>query len=96
VGLLLRAEAGIGGGRLDLGPAFTYCYSPFGSLAAGAFTATVLRTWGEPLGAEPNRTYAGGEFDVGLADWSIGLGLLYRVDGDDDRWLFTWSLGKGF
>lgn len=96
-GFLLQAEAGAGGARLDFGPAFTYCYTPFGSLAAGAVTASVLRTWGRPLLAKAGRTYAGGELSLGFADWGVGFGLLRRLDaGDDGRWLLTWSLGRGF
>ena len=84
----------MGGGRFDAGPAFSYCYGRFGSLAAGAFTFTILRTWGKPVFTEPGRTYLGGELKVGLADWSIGLGPLKRLGGPG--WLLSWSLGKGF
>jgi hypothetical protein len=96
-GWLLRGEAGVGGGRVDVGPAFTYCYSRFGALAGAALTGSLVRTWGRPLGAEANRTYAGPSLTLGAADWSLGLGVVWRIDaGEDGDTLFTWSVGRGF
>jgi len=99
VGSLLQVEAGIGGGKVSLGRLFfTYCYTPFGSLGAADLKVSLVRTWGSPLWAPVNRTYLGPELDIGVADWKISLGLLFRVGEDPatKRLRFTWELGRGF
>ena len=97
-GVLVQAEAGVAGAKASAGPVFTYCYTPLGSLGAGALQATVLRTWGNPLGTDPDLTYAGGELRLGLVDWRVTLGLLKRTGGErrGANWLFTWGLARGF
>jgi hypothetical protein len=96
-GVLAQAEAGVGGIKVGAGPVFTYCHTPLGSLGAGALQATYLRTWGNPLGTDPDLDYAGGELRVGLIDWRLTLGLLKRVNGDQGaNWLFTWGIARGF
>jgi hypothetical protein len=90
-GWLVQAEAGAGGGKLSAGPVYTYCYTALGSLGAGAFQAVWLRTWGNPLGADPELSYVGGELDIGLIDWKVSLGLLKRTgpSRESANWLFT-------
>ena len=97
-GLLLQGEVGVAGVKAGLGPVFTYCYTALGSLGAGALQATYLRTWGNPLGTDPDLDYAGGELRLGLIDWRVTLGLMKRVGGEDvgANWLFTWGIARGF
>jgi hypothetical protein len=97
-GVLLQAEAGAGGGKLSVGPVYTYCHTPFGSLGAGSLQLTYLRTWGNPLGTEPDLTYWGGELRLGLIDWRVTLGLLKRTGGGEAgaNLLFTWGIARGF
>jgi hypothetical protein len=97
-GVLVQAEAGVGGLKIGAGPVFTYCHTALGSLGAGALQATYARTWGNPLSTEPDLNYAGGELRLGLIDWRLTLGLLKRAGGDDRGadWLFTWGVARGF
>ncbi|HVR72421.1 MAG TPA: hypothetical protein VMT87_16410 [Vicinamibacteria bacterium] len=97
-GWLLQAEGGLGGVKLSGGPAFTYCQTVFGSLGAAALQATWARTWGRPLGTEPDLSYVGGELDIGLIDWRVTLGLLKRTGTATEgaNWLFTWGIARGF
>jgi hypothetical protein len=97
-GFLLQGEAGVAGAKLSAGPVFTYCHSPFGSLGAGSLQVVYARTWGNPLGTEPDLDYWGGEIRVGVIDWRVTLGLLKRA-GSEERgatWLFTWGIARGF
>jgi hypothetical protein len=101
-GPFAQLEAGLGGGRLSLGwTRVTGHTDPSGSiLTAGfigtAYKLTALQTWGDLGWVEAGRTYAGLEITVPVAQAKVGLGLLYRVDGDDGRWLVTGGAGWGF
>jgi hypothetical protein len=95
-GFLFQAEAGSGGGKLSLG---------FGGRARveeedfrGAFgaslKASVMRTWGSPVGTEPNLTYAGPELDLMVKHIGVGVGVLWRVGGGGGASaVFSWGLG---
>ncbi|MGD8441304.1 MAG: hypothetical protein PVG53_12255 [Holophagae bacterium] len=62
-----------------------------------AYKLTVLRTWGDDGWVPGNRTFAGVELGVPVAQANVGLGLLARVDGGEGRrWTITGSLGWGF
>ena len=97
-GLLIQAEGGVGGLKVGAGPVFTYCHTVLGALGAGAVQAAYARTWGNPLGTEPDLNYAGGELRLGLVDWRVTLGLLKRAGGAERgaNWLFTWGIARGF
>jgi hypothetical protein len=97
-GFLLQAEAGAAGAKFSGGPVFTYCHTAFGSLGAGSLQAVYLRTWGNPLGTEPDLDYWGGVLRIGLIYWRLTLGLLKRTSGGDQgaNLLFTWGVAKGF
>jgi hypothetical protein len=97
-GFLLQAEAGVGGLQIGLGPVFTYCHTARGSLGAATLQAAYLRTWGNPLGTDPDLDYWGGVLRIGLIDWRITLGLLKRTAGGDvgANLLFTWGVARGF
>jgi hypothetical protein len=102
-GFIAALGPGLGGVKVSLGWArVTGNTNRSGSfLKAGfigaAFKATVLRTWGDLGWVEGGRTYAGLEFGLPVAQASVGLGLLYRVDdGSGGRWLVTGGAGWGF
>ena len=102
-GPFVELEPGIGGGKLSLGwTRVTGKTNRRGSILNAAFIGiayklTILRTWGEHGWVPPNRTYAGFELAMPVAQANLGLGLLYRVDGGDGRkWTITGSVGWGF
>jgi hypothetical protein len=102
-GPFIELEPGLGGGKLSVGWArVTGKTNRRGSFLTAAFIGaayklTILRTWGEYGWVPQNRTYAGFELGVPVAQANIGLGLLYRVDnGDGRKWTITGSVGWGF
>lgn len=91
----LFVEPGLSAGRVSLG------YAAYGrGLGSGkAIAATVLRTWRNPWGVDPNVTYAGGELFV----WPLvfvgpRVGVFHSVSpgSSANRWLFSVDLGVGF
>lgn len=102
-GPFLELTAGSGGGELSLG--WTQFLGRLhaddrtmaeASLAWG-LKATVLRTWGDPVGQEPGATFAGPAFEFSVARVNLELGLLRRLDGPGSGdWLTVWGLGFGF
>lgn len=84
-------EVGRDGGKLQVG---------FGELyfAGWAVKLSVLRTWGDPSGAEACQTYVGGEFHLNLLMLDGGVGVYRHVRGwdNDHDTLVTWSVGLGF
>ncbi len=102
-GPFLQLEPGLGGGKFSLGwGRVTGHTNRSGSFLTAAFIGlayklTFLQTWGDIGWVEAGRTYAGVEFGLPVAQVNLGLGLLYRVDGQDDgRWLVTGGVGWGF
>ena len=102
-GPFVELEPGLGGGKLSVGwTRVTGKTNWSGSFLKAAFISaayklTVLRTWGEYGWVPKNRTYAGFELGVPVAQANLGIGLLYRVDsGDGQKWTITGSVGWGF
>ena len=102
-GPFVELEPGLGGGKLSVGWArVTGNTNRRGSFITAAFIGlaykvTVLQTWGVYGWVESGRTYAGLELGLPVAQASVGLGLLYRVDhGTGGRWLVTGGAGWGF
>jgi hypothetical protein len=97
-GFLLQADAGSGGGRVSLGvgaralvdePGFR------GTVGVG-LRASLVRTWGSPIGTEPGLTYLGPELDLSVVRANLTLGVLWRVSGDaGSSALFAWGVGFG-
>jgi hypothetical protein len=88
--LVLQVEAGEGGGKLQFGYGSWY-------MAGGAVKLSLLRTWGDPIGIEPNQTYLGAECQLNLFLLNGAVGLYAEIDGDgEDETLVTWSAGIGF
>jgi hypothetical protein len=102
-GPFVGLEPGLGGGKLSLGwTRVTGNTNQSGSFLKAAFIGvayklTIMRTWSDLGWVPKNRTYAGFELGVPVAQANIGLGLLYRVDSGDGRtWTITGSVGWGF
>ena len=102
-GPFLELEPGLAGGKLSVGwTRVTGQTNRSGSFLKAAFIGaaykvTVLRTWGDNGRVESGRTYAGFEFGLPVVQISLGLGLLYRVDGGDDGpWMVVGGAGWGF
>ncbi len=102
-GPFVEVEPGLGGGKLSLGwSRVTGKTNRSGTFLKAAFIGvayklTILRTWSDLGWVPKNRTYAGFEIGVPVAQANIGFGLLYRVDdGDGKKWTITGSVGWGF
>lgn len=89
-GILLQIEPGLGGLKGPLGYGFV------GGVVTGSARLSVLRTWGDPWGADGDETYLGPEVTATYIV-KMGVGALYRVSGDQrNDWILTASLGVGF
>jgi hypothetical protein len=91
-GLLLQVEPGLGGGKLSVGYAKGLLpYAGFG------LKLSALRTWGNPLWAEPHATYLGVEADASFFI-KLSLGLMKRVGGNRESRdvLVTAGVGLAF
>ncbi|HYE08192.1 MAG TPA: hypothetical protein VEL07_21950 [Planctomycetota bacterium] len=99
---MVEVEAAIGGGKASLGigrvdGGFGVPHWIIGALWAPELKATVLRTWGD-LVLEPDQTFVGPE--LGFSCYgvvTIGVGALFRVQGDapDEEWTVSASIGIG-
>ena len=97
-GFLLQADAGSGGGKLSLGVGARAKIEDegFRGTAGVALRLAVARTWGNPIGTDPNLTYVGPELDLSVIRIGITMGVLFRVSGDHGAGaLFSWGLGFG-
>ena len=98
-GFVLEAAAGSGGGRLGLGLGARVRAEDedfHGSVGAGV-KASLVRTWGHPVGTEAGLTYLGPELDLAVARLDLTLGVLWQVSGQGGAAsLFSWGLGLGF
>ena len=97
-GFLLRLDAGSGGGKfsLGLGAYANVDEKDFKGTAGVAFRVALARTWGNPIGTEPDLTYLGPELDLSILRINLTLGVLFRVNGDRGAGaLFSWGLGYG-
>jgi hypothetical protein len=97
-GFLFQADAGSGGGKLSLGVgARAHVEEPdFRGTVGVGLRASLVRTWGSPIGTEPGLTYLGPELDLSVLRVNLTLGVLWRVAGDTgSSALFSWGLGFG-
>ena len=89
-GLFLQVEPGVGGGKVALG--FAKGLPP---VAAGGLKAFYLRTWGQPLWCEKNRSYVGVELDATLF-MKLSIGVMRSVDQGPADTAVTGGIGLGF
>jgi hypothetical protein len=95
-GFLLEAGAGSGGGKVSLGVAARARAETedFHGPAEANLRLSVARTWGAPIGTDPNLTYLGPELGLSVMHVGVNLGVLWRVSGrGGSSAVFSWGLG---
>jgi hypothetical protein len=92
--LLLQAEPGYGGGKLNIG---------IGSAVAGIITAggalkaSLLHTWNDPVNVPVDQTYLGVELELMCCFINGSIGAYRRIDGDEgEEWIISSGIGIGF
>lgn len=97
-GFLFQVDAGSGGGKLSLGVGARARVDEedfHGTVGVG-LKASLVRTWGSPIGTEPDLTYLGPELDLSVLRINLSLGVLWRISGNAGASaLFSWGLGFG-
>ena len=92
--LLLQAEPGYGGGKLNVGIGGA-CAGLI--TAGGALKASLLRTWHDPVGVPVDQTYLGIELELMCSFINGSIGAYRRIDGDEgEEWIVSTGLGLGF
>jgi hypothetical protein len=97
-GFLFQADAGSGGGKLSLGIGARARVEEkdFRGTMGVALRASLLRTWGSPVGTEPDLTYLGPELDLSIVRVNLTLGVLWRLSGHTGASaVFAWGFGFG-
>jgi hypothetical protein len=97
-GFTFQADAGSGGGKVSLGVGAKARVDEedFHGTAGVGLRASLVRTWGSPIGTEPDLTYLGPELDLSIIRINLNLGVLWRVSGHaGPSALFSWGLGFG-
>jgi len=97
-GFTFQADAGSGGGKLSLGVGARARVEDqdFRGTAGVGLRVSLARTWGSPIGTEPDLTYLGPEIDLSIIRINLNLGVLWRVSGHGgSSALFSWGLGFG-
>ena len=103
-GSLVQLTAGLSGGRLSAGWAKLAGERKNNRLFLSdvlvgySFKGSVMRTWHDPIGAEPDPWYAGGEFEGTIVRVNFRLGAFYLLEdpGDHSPWLLSAGIGWGF
>lgn len=97
-GFLFQADAGSGGGKLSLGigARARVDEEDFRGTVGVGLRASLVRTWGSPVGTEPGLTYLGPELDLSIVRFNLTLGVLWRVSGHSGASaIFGWGIGFG-
>ncbi len=97
-GFTFQVDAGSGGGKLSLGVGARAHVedADFRGTVGVGLRASLVRTWGSPIGTEPDLTYLGPELDLSIIRINLNLGVLWRVSGNaGSSALFSWGLGFG-
>jgi hypothetical protein len=95
-GFLFQLDAGSGGGKLSLGVGARARVEEddFNGTVGVGVRAAFVRTWGHPIGTEPNLNYLGPELDLAIRRLNVTLGVLWRVSGTGGHSaLFSWGVG---
>lgn len=96
-GPFFQLEPGFGGGKINLGyRAGAYRFIPLFNLG---LSASLMHTWGNPLGdIEPDQTYAGLELSGAVYVIGLNSGVFRHIAGDDNQhdWIVTIGAGAGF
>ena len=93
---MFQVQPGIAGGSVNVGW-MPVSFAAQGTQALGAgIKARLLRTWGSPWGADPDRTYAGFEA-AAVIGVKASVGVLWKLGSDTGRrTIVTWGVGIGF
>jgi hypothetical protein len=97
-GFTFQADAGSGGGKVSLGIGARARVEDddFRGTVGAGLRASLVRTWGSPVGTEPDLTYLGPELDLSVVRVNLSVGVLWRVSGDRGASaLFSWGVGFG-
>jgi hypothetical protein len=97
-GFLFQADAGSGGGKLSvgIGARAHVDEEDFRGTVGVSLRASLARTWGSPIGTEPNLTYLGPELDLSVLKFNVTLGVLWRISGHEGASaVFGWGVGFG-
>lgn len=97
-GFLFQAAAGSGGGKLSLGigARARVDEEDFHGTVGVGLRASLVRTWGSPIGTEPGLTYLGPELDLSILRFNLTLGVLWRLSGHEGASaVFGWGIGVG-
>jgi hypothetical protein len=97
-GFLVQADAGSGGGKLSLGIGARARVDDedFHGTVGASLRASLVRTWGSPIGTEPDLTYLGPELDLSILRFNLTLGVLWRLSGQTGASaVFGWGIGFG-
>lgn len=90
MGPMIEAEAGIGGGKILIG--FDGMDDGFGF----GVKASYLTTWFEPINIDSDQQYLGMEFQAGNTGFIASFGAYAKIEGDDDSFITTLSIGIRF
>ena len=96
-GFFAQLEPGFGGGKVNLG--YRFGRMQFMPLWNIGLSASLLRTWGDPLDdIRPNQTYLGPELSGAFSMVGLNAGALRHLSGDEqaDEWVYTMGVGVGF
>ncbi len=97
-GFTFQADAGSGGGKVSLGVGAKAHVDEedFHGTAGVGLRVSLARTWGSPIGTEPDLTYLGPELDLSIIKINLNLGVLWRVSGHGgSSAVFSWGIGYG-
>ena len=95
-GFVFQVQPGVAGGSLNVGwVPVSFAAQGTQAIAVG-LKARLLRTWGSPWGADPDRTYAGFEA-AAVIGVKASVGVLWKISSGSGRTtVVTWGLGIGF
>jgi len=88
---IIQIEAGEGCGKIQGGTGFMY-------MTGASAKLSLMHTWNDPVGVDPNQTYLGVEGQINLFLLNTNMGLYTHIHGDsnDNNQLITFGIGFGF
>ena len=95
-GFVFQVQPGVAGASLNVGW-MPFAFAAQGTQAIGVgIKGRLLRTWGSPWGADPDRTYAGLEA-AAVIGVKASVGVLWKIGSGSGRTtVVTWGVGIGF
>jgi hypothetical protein len=93
-GFFATVEPGFGGGKLNVG--YRYGRQQILPVYNVGLSASVMQTWGNPLGdVEKDQTYVGLELSGAFTLVGVSGGIFWHVAGDDGENGTIYTLGVG-